>query len=109
MPGPGFEGYEAYQRWESGSARITSTYALNAPTIGCATLDGLDRTGYPYNFVEVNTPDWADTLTSMPIALNGYFPESNIHLMFYVQGGEGAMHPIRAKTSWCLNSNRKTT
>ena len=44
------------------------------------------RTGYPYNFVEVNTPDWADTLTSMPIALNGYFPESNIHLMFYVQG-----------------------
>ena len=47
MPGPGFEGYEAYQRWESGSARITSTYALNAPTIGCGTLDGLDRTGYP--------------------------------------------------------------
>ena len=87
MPGPGFEGFEAYQRWEVGSARITSTYALDAPTIGCATLDGLDRTGYPYNFVEVNTPDWADTLTSLPIALNGYFPESNIHLMFYVQGG----------------------
>lgn len=87
MPGPGFEGFEAYQRWEAGSARITSTYALDAPTIGCATLDGLDRTGYPYNFVEVNTPDWADTLTSLPIALNGYFPESNIHLMFYVQGG----------------------
>ncbi len=87
MPGPGFEGYEMYQRWVSGSARITSTYALNAPTIGCATLDGLDRTGYPYNFLEVNTPGWADTLTSMPIALNGYFPESNIHLMFYVEGG----------------------
>ena len=97
MPGPGFEGYEAYQRWEPGSARITSTYALNAPTIGCATLDGLDRTGYPYNYVEVNTPDWADTLTSMPIALNGYFPESNIHLMFYVQGAEGAMLRIRRR------------
>lgn len=87
MPGAGFEGFEAYQHWEEGSARITTTYALNAPTIGCATLDGLDRTGYPYNFVEVNTPDWADTLTSLPIALNGYFPQSNIHLMFYVQGG----------------------
>lgn len=87
MPGAGFAGFEAYQRWEEGSARITTTYALNAPTIGCATLDGLDRTGYPYNFVEVNTPNWADTLTSLPIALNGYFPESNIHLMFYVQGG----------------------
>ena len=87
MPGPGFEGFEAYQRWEVGSARITRTYALQPPTIGCATLEGLDRFGYPYSFVEVNTPGWADTLTSLPIALNGYFPESNIHLMFFVQAG----------------------
>lgn len=87
MPGSGFEGFELFQRWEEGSARITQTYAIGAPTIGTATLEGLNREGYPYNFVEVNTPGWADTLTSLPIALNGYFPESNIHLMFYVQGG----------------------
>ncbi len=87
MPGPGFAGFELYQRWEAGSARITQTYALNAPTIGTATLEGLDRFGYPYNFSEVNTPGWADTLTSLPIALNGYFPDSDVHLMFYVQGG----------------------
>ena len=87
MPGPGFAEFEMYQRWEEGSARITQTYALNAPTIGTATLEGLDRDGYPYSFTNVNTPGWADTLTSLPIALNGYFPESNVHLMFYVQGG----------------------
>ena len=86
---PGFvpEGMESFVRWEQGSSRMTQTFALNAPTIGQATLDGLNRHGYPYSFVDVNTPDWADTLTSLPIALNGYFPESNVHLMFYYQGG----------------------
>lgn len=86
---PGFvpSGMESFIRWEQGSARMTQTFALNAPSIGQATLDGLDRNGYPYSFLDVNTPDWADTLTSLPIALNGYFPESNVHLMFYYQGG----------------------
>ena len=83
-------GFEAFQRWETGSARRTETFAINAPTIGAATLNGLNRFGEPYNFVEVNTPGWCDTLTSLPIALNGYFPESNVHLMFhYEAGGRG--------------------
>ena len=76
-----------YHRWMDVSARRTQTFALNAPTIGVATLDGLDATGYPYSFVDVNTSGWCDTLTSMPLALNGYSAESNVHLMFYVQGG----------------------
>ena len=80
-------GFELYHRWSDASARLTQTYALNPPTIGVATLDGLDATGYPYNFTDVNTPGWCDTLTSMPLALNGYFPESNVHLMFYVEAG----------------------
>ena len=75
-------GYEAFQRWEVGSGRRTETYAIDGPTIGAATLEGLNRFGEPYNFVDVNTPGWCDTLTSLPIALNGYFPESNVHLMF---------------------------
>ena len=80
-------GYEAFQRWEVGSARRTETYAIDGPTIGAATLEGLNRFGEPYNFVDVNTPGWCDTLTSLPIALNGYFPESNVHLMFHYQAG----------------------
>jgi len=80
-------GFEAFQRWELGSARRTETFAIESPTIGAATLDGMNRFGEPYNFVEVNTPGWCDTLTSLPIALNGYFPESNVHLMFHYQAG----------------------
>ena len=79
-------GFEAFQRWETGSARRTETFAINAPTIGAATLDGLNRFGEPYNFVEVNTPGWCDTLTSLPIALNGYFPESNVLLRWKMKG-----------------------
>ena len=87
IPNASGVGFETYHRWENASARITQTFALLPPTIGVATLDGLDGDGYPYSFNDVNTSGWADTLTSLPIALGGYFPESNIHLMFYVQGG----------------------
>lgn len=80
-------GFEEYHRWVDASARITATFALSPPSIGVATLEGLSATGYPYSFNEVNTPGWADTLTSRPLALNGYFPESAIHVMFYYQGG----------------------
>ena len=87
LPNAEGSGFEMYHRWMDVSARRTQTFALNAPTIGVATLDGLDATGYPYSFVDVNTSGWCDTLTSMPLALNGYSAESNVHLMFYVQGG----------------------
>ena len=87
LPNAQGAGFELYHRWTDESARLTQTYAVSAPTIGVATLDGLDATGYPYSFVDVNTPGWCDTLTSVPLALNGYSAESNVHLMFYVQGG----------------------
>ena len=37
-------------RWDSSPVRRTSTFAINPPTIGVATLDGLDAGGYPYAF-----------------------------------------------------------
>ncbi|MBT6174397.1 MAG: hypothetical protein HOH96_02455, partial [Flavobacteriales bacterium] len=37
-------------RWDSSPVRRTSTFAINPPTIGVATLDGLDNGGYPYIF-----------------------------------------------------------
>lgn len=78
---------EALLRWEAGSARITQTYALMPPTIGVATLEGLDRTGYPYSFNGANPSGWCDTLTSLPINLGGYTAESGVHLVFHYQGG----------------------
>jgi hypothetical protein len=79
-------GPEALVRWDDASARRTFTYALNAPTVGQATLDGLRADGFPYAF-NPEAMGWADTLTSVPINLMGRTPEDNIHLVFFFQGG----------------------
>lgn len=84
LPGAGAE-FEEYRRWEDASARITTTFSLDAPTIGVVTLDGLRADGYPYSFGA--SSGWADTLTSRVINLNGYTAESNIHLVFHLQAG----------------------
>ena len=82
-----------YWRWDDASARITTTYAIAPPSYGVATLDGLDRDGYPYSFNNVDESGWADTLTSRPINLNGYPVNSNIHLMFHYEGGGRGNNP----------------
>ena len=61
-------------RWTDASARRTATFALNAPTVGQATLDGLRADGFPYAFNEEST-GWADTLTSVAINLAGRYPQ----------------------------------
>ena len=73
-------------RWSDASARRTMTYAIDAPTIGTATLDGLRSNGFPYAF-NPDATGWADTLTSEPINLAGRTPEDNIYLTFFYQGG----------------------
>lgn len=85
--------YLPYWRWDDASARITTTYAIAPPSFGVATLDGLDREGYPYSFNNVDEAGWADTLTSRAINLNGYPVNSNIHLMFHYQGGGRGNNP----------------
>ena len=74
------------QRWEDSFARINSTLALSPPTIGVATLDGLNEEGYPYQFSE-NSYGLADVLTSLPINLAGLTADNNVHLHFRYQGG----------------------
>lgn len=77
-------------RWEASSAAITQTYAIGAPTIGTATFNGCDRSGYPYSWANTDVVGWADTLTSLPINLNGYSTNSDVHLVFsYERGGRG--------------------
>lgn len=82
----GEEGPEDLVRWSDGSARRTMTYAIDPPTIGTATLDGLRANGFPYAF-NPESYGWADTLTSVPINLAGRTPDDNIHLVFFYQGG----------------------
>ena len=73
-------------RWVDASARRTTTLAINPPTVGCATLDGLNANGYPYYF-QPDAIGWADTLTSRAIDLGSYLPDDDLHLVFQFQGG----------------------
>ena len=73
-------------RWADTSAYVNCTFPINPPTIGVATLDGLDRTGYPYDFI-TDSYGPADTLTSLPINLEGLSADDNVYLTFFYQGG----------------------
>ncbi len=77
----------SYQRWEDDQARINNTFAISPITIGVATLEGLDRTGYPYDFENEFSEGPTDTLTSLPINLSGFTEFDNVYLVFHYQGG----------------------
>jgi|JI8StandDraft_2_1071088.scaffolds.fasta_scaffold06092_3 hypothetical protein len=76
-----------YRRWEDDYARINNTFAMSPISIGVATLEGLDRTGYPYDFDDQYAEGPADTLTSVTINLGGYTEFDNIYLVFHYEGG----------------------
>ncbi len=68
--------------WADDDAYINATFPVNPPTIGVATLDGMDRTGYPYDPLHPNVNGPADMLTSVPIDL-AYAPGDSIYLSFF--------------------------
>ena len=70
--------------WADDHAYINNSFALDPPTIGVATFDGLSRTGYPYNFMSPQAYGLADALTSVPINLQ-YPPGDSIYLSFLYQ------------------------
>jgi len=74
-------------RWDSSPVRRTTTFALNPPTIGVVTLDGLDAGGYPYEFNGIDAHGWADTLTSREIYLGGLTENDEVTLSFWYEGG----------------------
>lgn len=70
--------------WEDDFAYVNANYPVNPPTIGVATLDGLDRTGFPYDFSNPNAWGLADRLTSVPINM-AYPAADSIYLSFFYQ------------------------
>jgi hypothetical protein len=84
-----------WQMWEDRSAYINNTFAESPLTIGVATLDGIAEDGTAYAdtlyfpTIQESFLEWgsADTLTSLPINLEGYVPEDNVYLVFHYQGG----------------------
>lgn len=57
-------------KWADKSAYINYSYAINPPTIGVATLDGLDEYGMPYVYSDVFELRDADLLTSRPFCFD---------------------------------------
>lgn len=70
--------------WADDDAYVNNSFPIDPPTIGVATLDGMDRTGYPYNPQDPNQNGSADKLTSVPIDL-AYPPGDSVYLSFFCQ------------------------
>ena len=81
------EGVVTIKRWESSPVRRTFTLAMDPPTLGCATLDGLDDMGNPYVLNESNPAGYADTLTSRRLLLGNNVPGDSVALSFWYQSG----------------------
>ena len=72
-------------KWVDNYAFQNTTFPLNPPTIGVATLDGLNEFGRPYNNTVVNPVGNADVLTSKPIDLSPYHNDSAVFISFFIQ------------------------
>lgn len=77
---------EDLRRWEDDFAHLNQNMAVLPPTVGVATLDGLDETGYPYQF-SADSYGLADVLTSRPIDLGGLTADNSVYLHFRYQCG----------------------
>lgn len=85
----GETGYPNSKYWEDNQTYINNTLALNPPSIGVATLDGLDAEGIPYG----GGYGGSDTLTSRNIDLSN---ETASYLSFYIQPkGIGYLPQVR--------------
>ncbi len=77
---------ESGKLWFDNYAYVNNTYPVNPPTIGVATLDGLNEFGLPYNGNSITTYGTADYLTSLPIDLSALYPhDSSLYLSFFYQ------------------------
>ncbi len=54
--------------WIDKFTYLNNTYAVDPPSYGVVTFDGLDEVGYPYNFISTSAGQ-GDYLTSVPIDL----------------------------------------
>lgn len=72
-------------KWVDNYAFYNTTYPINPPTIGVATLDGFNEFGRPYNNSSPNLFGPADFLTSKPINLTGLHNDSAVFISFFVQ------------------------
>lgn len=92
-----YTGYADSLLWEDRQAFVNSTFALQPPTIGVATLDALNENGEIYSHADAEG-FYADALTSHPIRLDRNFIQNrpmtladSIYLSFYYQPAGGSL------------------
>jgi len=73
-------GYEVY--WRGVQASRKMGFGIDAPTVGMVVFDGLDATGYPYDFSNTSSFGPADTLESVEIDLQD---KEGVVLSFFYQ------------------------
>lgn len=71
--------------WFDNYVYVNSTYPVLPPSIGVATLDGLNELGLPYNNSNNNTYGDADVLTSKGIDLSGLSEGDSVYLSFFYE------------------------
>lgn len=73
-------------RWQPGSGvYLNNTLAINQPSAGVASFDGLAANGRPYVLNNQLAQGYTDTLASLPIDLSGLALSDSIYLSFYWQ------------------------
>jgi len=72
--------------WKNRNVFWNDNYPVNPPSIGVVTFDGIDSTGYPYNFNIQTAQGKADVLNSVPFDLSSYTPlNDSLYFSFYYQ------------------------
>lgn len=82
-------------RWINNGAFINNTFPQNPVSIGVATLDGINGNGIPYDTISFNynSIDTADTITSVPILLEGLVAGDSLYFSFFYQAGGNGDEP----------------
>lgn len=78
--------YPSEERWVDRDAFVNNNFPILPPTIGVATLDGLDELGQPYS-TDDRSFGRADKLTSRVIDLSSLSESDQVYLSFYWQAG----------------------
>ncbi len=75
--------------WIGQQVFVNQTMAVQPPSIGVATLDGLAANGMPYDTLSfsLSSIGGADTLTSQPILLGNLAAADSVYLSFFYQPG----------------------
>lgn len=104
------EFYPNQDLWIDQQVFINNTMASGIKSRGCATFDGFDQFGIPYDSMNANAQVFADSLTSQIIDLSGFTPADSIYLSFQFQSKGWGFSPkpedslqvymLKANGSW---------